>query len=161
MNPSAISAEDALQIKDVHLPLSPEIWPPAPGWWILAVTVLVFLFWVVSRLRRLWRRNQLQKEILASLHKIQQEYSDEQIPHFLAEVSILLRRVALMKFPRQQVAALTGKDWLSFLDQHGGDGQYSNGVGSVLAAGPYTRYSEVDKDALLLLTRKWIKRNTR
>lgn len=160
MNQSPIRAEEALQIKDIHLPLSPEMWPPAPGWWLLAVIVLFFLFWIISRLRRLWRRKQLQKEILASLNELQREYSDEQIPHFLAEVSILLRRVALMKFPRRQVAALTGKDWLSFLDQHGGDGQYSNGVGSVLAAGPYSRRSEVDKDALLLLTRKWIKRNT-
>ncbi len=161
MNPSAIHAEDAVQIRDVHLPLSPEIWPPAPGWWALAVIAIILLFWTISRLRRLRRRNKLQKEILASLNELQRQYSDEQIPHFLAEVSILLRRVALMKFPRQQVAALTGKEWLSFLDQHGGDGQYSNGVGSVLAAGPYTRHSEVDQNALLSLTRKWIKRNTR
>jgi hypothetical protein len=161
MNPSVIGTEDALQIRDVHLPVSPEIWPPAPGWWLLAVTVLVLLLWITIRLLRLWRRRRLQKEILASLDKLQREYSDEQIPHFLAEVSILLRRVALMKFPRQQVAALTGKGWLSFLDQHGGDGEYSNGVGSVLAAGPYARHCEVDKNALLLLTRKWIKRNTR
>ena len=161
MNPSVIGTEDALQIRDVHLPVNPEFWPPAPGWWVLAVTVLVLLLWITTRLLRLWRRSRLQKEILASLDELQRQYSDEQIPHFLAEVSILLRRVALMKFPRQQVAALTGKGWLSFLDQHGGDGQYSNGVGSVLAAGPYTRHSEVDQNALLSLTRKWIKRNTR
>ena len=164
MNPavdvSPVIPQDALQLKDIHFPVSPEMWPPAPGWWVLATAVLVVLFWITTRLFKFWQRKRLQKEILKSLEELQREHSDEQIRQFLAEVSILLRRVAMMKFPPQQVAALTGKSWLSFLDLHGGDGQYSNGVGSVLAAGPYARHSEVDKDALLSLARKWIKRNT-
>jgi len=161
MNPSEISPQDVLQLKDIHLPLSPEQWPPAAGWWMLAITGLLLLGWVIFRLLKYWRRYRLQKEILLSLDVLEEDHSDKQIPEFLAEVSILLRRVAMMNFPPQQVAALTGKGWLSFLDLHGGNGEYSNGVGSVLAVGPYARDSEVDKDALLLLTRKWIKRNTR
>ena len=161
MSPSSISSQDVLQLKDIHLPLSPEQWPPAPGWWILVISGLLLLGWITLRLFRVWRRHRLQKEILGSLDVLQRDHSDKQIPLFLAEVSILLRRVAMMNFPPQQVAALTGKGWLSFLDLHGGNGEYSNGVGSVLAVGPYARDSEVDKDALLLLTRKWIKRNTR
>ena len=164
MNPSDSMPQEMLQLKDIHLPLSPDIWPPAPGWWLLAAAALVFLLWITVLLLRSWRRHRLQKEILASLDQLQQ-HSDETTPQFLAELSILLRRVAMMKFPRQQVAALTGKRWLSFLDLHGGDGEYSNGVGSALADGPYARYSEtgneIDKDALLSLARKWIKRNVR
>ena len=48
---------------------------------------------------------------------------------------------------------------------HGGDGEYSNGIGRVLADGPYARPgqadNQIDKNALLSLARKWIKRNTR
>ena len=161
MNSSNVSPQDVLQLKDIHLPLSPEQWPPAPGWWILVVSGLLLLGWITLRLFRVWRRHRLQKEILGSLDALQRDHSNKQIPLFLAEVSILLRRVAMMNFPPQQVAALTGKGWLSFLDLHGGNGEYSKGIGSVLAVGPYARDSEVDKDALLLLTRKWIKRNTR
>jgi len=164
MNPVQAKPQEMLQLKDIHLPLSPDMWPPAPGWWVLAAAALGFLVWVIVQLYRLWRRHRLQKEILTSLDALQL-HSDEQIPQFLAEISVLLRRVAMMKFPRQQVAALTGTGWLSFLDLHGGDGEYSNGAGSVLADGPYARYSkagnQVDKAALLSLTRKWIKRNTR
>lgn len=164
MNPAQAIPQDMLQLRDIHLPLSPDIWPPAPGWWLLATAVLGFLVWITIRLLRLWRRHRLQKEILTTLDDLRQ-YSDEQITQFLAEISILLRRVAIMKFPRQQVAALTGKEWLSFLDLHGGDGEYSNGIGRVLADGPYARPgqagNQVDKNALLSLARKWIKRNTR
>lgn len=163
MNPAEIVSQDSLQLRDIHLPQNPELWPPAPGWWMLAIIVFIFLLWIAVRLFRYWKRYRLQKEIFSSLDELQQ-HSDEQTPQFLAEISVLLRRVALVKFPRQQVAALTGKHWLSFLDLHGGGGEYSNGVGSVLADGPYTRYSEetgkVDRDALLSLTRKWIKHNT-
>jgi len=164
MNHAEAIPQEMLQLKDIHLPVTPEIWPPAAGWWVLAAVVLGFLVWASMQLYRLWQRYRLQKEILASLDQLQL-HSDEQMPKFLAEISILLRRVAMMRFPRQEVAALTGKGWLSFLDLHGGDGEYSNGVGSVLADGPYALYSEagnqVDKDALLSLTRKWIKHNTR
>lgn len=162
MNPAEIKPQDVLQLRDIHLPLSPEQWPPAPGWWVLLITGLLLLGWFTFCLFKHWRRYRLQKEILASLDALKANHSDEQLPEFLAEVSILLRRVAMMNFPPQQVAALTGKGWLSFLDLHGGDGAYSNGVGSVLATGPYASSSalNVDKEALLSLTKKWIKRNT-
>lgn len=162
MNPAEIKPQDVLQLRDIHLPLSPEQWPPAPGWWVLLITGLLLLGWFTFSLFKHWRRYRLQKEILASLDALKANHSDEQLPEFLAEVSILLRRVAMMNFPPQQVAALTGKGWLSFLDLHGGDGAYSNGVGSVLATGPYASSSalNVDKEALLSLTKKWIKRNT-
>ena len=129
---------------------------------------MLSLGWLTYRLIKLWRRNRLQKEILKTLETLQQGRGEENLPEFLAEVSILLRRVAMMNFPPRQVAALTGKAWLSFLDLHGGDGEYTNGVGSVLATGPYASSgmlnangASVDTDALLLLTRNWIKRNTR
>lgn len=168
MNPAEINPQDALQLKDIHLPLSPDQWPPAPGWWLLLVVSLLLLGWLTLRLFKFWQHYRLQKEILESLDALQREHYEKQLSEFLAEVSILLRRVAMMNFPSKQVAALTGKGWLSFLDLHGGGGQYSNGVGSVLATGPYASSSaleadveNVDKDALLVLTKKWIKQNTR
>ena len=29
------------QLADIHLPVEISYWPPAPGWWILAVMLLV------------------------------------------------------------------------------------------------------------------------
>jgi len=156
---AAQNVPPTLELKDIHMPLSPELWPPAPGWWLLAIMLIVLLSLLSVWLFRQWRRRRLQKEVIANLESLGGDYSDAQTPQFLAALSILLRRVALMKYPRRQVAALTGRDWLSFLDLHGGEGQYSNGVGKVLAEGPYLRHSEVDKDALLALSRKWIKQN--
>lgn len=162
MNP----AEQALQLRDIHLPASPEFWPPAPGWWIAALLVLMILIWSSLRLIRYWRHKRSQREIFSILDDLSQIEADQHTPEFLASVSTLLRRVALLKFPRKSVAALTGRNWLLFLDAHGGAGQFVNGVGSVLEAGPYVSdsamcNSNVDQQGLLLLARKWINQNTR
>ncbi|MEA1890759.1 MAG: DUF4381 domain-containing protein [Pseudomonadota bacterium] len=157
MNP----AEQTLQLRDVHLPASPEFWPPAPGWWIVALLAVAILCWLAIRLISFWRRKRAQREIFLLLDDLSKTVTDDQIPEFLASVSTLLRRVALLKYPRKEVAALTGKGWLSFLDMHGGEGDFVNGAGSVLEAGPYMHKSNVDKEGLLQLARKWIERNTR
>ena len=67
-----------------------------------------------------------------------------------------------MRFPRQRSASLTGQDWLRFLDSSGGDGQFSEGPGRVLAQGPYVRElsDDVDSRTLTSLVRHWIRRNT-
>ena len=54
-------------------------------------------------------------------------------------LSRLLRRYALARFPGQRAAALTGEDWLSFLDAHGGGGRFRDGPGRLLAdaIGPF------------------------
>ncbi len=160
INPSLPqNVQAGLQLRDIPLPLSPELWPPAPGWWLLVITLVVLLCLLSVWLFRLWRRRRLQKEAMATLEALNRDYSEAQVPQFLAALSVLLRRVALMKYPRRQVAALTGRDWLSFLDQHGGEGQYSLKVDRSGDTACYARHSEVDKDALLLLSRKWIRQN--
>lgn len=159
MNPTA---PDALQLRDIHLPGPPEFWPPAPGWWIIAAVMLALLTWLGLKI---WRRTKLylqRKRIIGLLEQLEQSSSDTHTPEFLAQLSRLLRRLALMRFPRQEVAPLTGNDWLKFLDASGGDGQFCAGPGRVLADGPYVRAlnETVDTRALSSLIRNWINKNS-
>ena len=52
-----------LVLRDVHVPVAPSLWPPAPGWWLLAAAVLtvVALLWLLQlrRQRRLQARQRL------------------------------------------------------------------------------------------------------
>ncbi|NOY17738.1 MAG: DUF4381 domain-containing protein [Gammaproteobacteria bacterium] len=148
-------------MRDIHLPGEPGLWPPAPGWWILAALLLVLLVWVAWAALRRYRLHRSRQRILAMLSELEQE-ADNNTPERIAQISILLRRLALMRYPRQRVAALTGTDWLSFLDESGGQGNFSQGPGQVLATGPYqpTLPRDLDTRALGTLVRSWVIKNT-
>lgn len=145
-----------LDLRDIHLPQAPGEWPPAPGWWLVVVIVLSALAFVVQRGWRHLQRARRRHRILSELEGLRTEQSG---PSLITGVSTLLKRVALRRFPRLDVAALTGTDWLAFLDRTGGDGRFQRGAGRVLAEGPYAPSPQCDADALLALAREWLRRN--
>lgn len=160
------SMPETLQLRDIHLPATPEFWPPAPGWWIVAFVVLALLGWISVIVWRRIKIQQQRKQIFNLLEQLEQSSSDMHTADFLAQVSRLMKQIALMHFPRQSIASLTGNDWLTFLDESGGNGQFSNGPGQVLSQGPYKRKlsetadDSLDIQALTRLIRDWIKTNT-
>ena len=156
MNPVQPSA---LQLRDIHTPGVPEFWPPAPGWWLLAVAAIILLVWLGIKLRHYLRFRRQRNQVLQMLDELAGRFDSAQAPEWLSELSILLRRVALTRFPRRQVASLHGRDWLHFLDQTGGNGRFSDGPGQVIASGPYQRESRIEPGALISLARDWIRKN--
>jgi hypothetical protein len=153
--------QQLLQLRDIHLPGAPAFWPPAPGWWLVVAVLLALLAWLtVAALRRYRIRRQRQR-VLAALASLEQKLASERTPDALAQISVLLRRLALMRFPRQEVAALTGRAWLRFLDASGGNGRFADGPGRVLATGPYQRSlpSDLDAAVFVALVREWVDRN--
>jgi len=155
-------AQTGLQLRDIHLPGPPDFWPPAPGWWLLTAVALGLAAWGGILLWRQMRIRRQRNRILALLERMEQSSTGAATPEFLAQLSRLTRRLALMRFPRRDIASLTGQDWLRFLDSSGGEGQFSHGPGRVLAQGPYMRQlpDDVDSHALTSLIRHWIRRNT-
>ena len=145
---------DLSQLRDIHLPAPVSWWPPAPGWWLLAALLLIALG-AAYLLYRWHRRARWRRTALAELGQLRGATAER----FLGEVSVLLRRVAVSRFPRRDVAALTGEDWLAFLDRTLGDGTpFQSGAGRVLASGPYAGKTDVNKEALHALCARWIKR---
>jgi len=156
------TSTESLQLRDIHLPGPPDIWPPAPGWWLLAVIGIGISYWLTKRIWRYLKMRQQRKLMLDLLEQIEQSCSNTTPTECLALLSRLLRRLALMRFPRHKIAPLSGKEWLHFLDESGGNGQFSQGPGQVLADGPYVRSlpDNHDHHALAELVRDWIKKNS-
>jgi hypothetical protein len=143
---------DLSQLRDIHLPPPVPWWPPAPGWWALLAMVLILSAlggWIyVLRRRGRWRGAALEE--LARLRGAAPELA-------FRELSVLLRRVAISRFPRHEAAALTGEAWLSFLDRGLGGTEFRSGAGRALLSGPYAREAEWDAAALFDLCERWIK----
>jgi hypothetical protein len=155
MNPSPLAGVD---LHDILSAPPPAFWPPAPGWWLVALLLLGVLSISGWRLTVVWRRRRRLTRILSELDALATKRPEQ----VATQISVLLRRVALMCFSRSEVAPLTGNAWLAFLDRTGGNQAFSSGAGTVLATAPYASahmQTEVDKVALIALARQWIKLN--
>ncbi len=77
----------------------------------------------------------------------------------LTAVAGIVRRVALVSFPRQRVASLFGDEWLSFLERTGPGVSFTEGPGRLIATAPYQRDVNLTPqlaDAVNDLAVKWI-----
>lgn len=103
-------ASTALPLADIHLQAVPGIWPLAWGWWLCIIFIIGVVFVIARQLKQYHATQQARKEALQQFKSLRQTER-------LSEINDLLRQAALSYFPRQHVAALTGKTWLAFLDQ--------------------------------------------
>lgn len=147
-------------LKDIHLPPPVSIWPPAPGWWVLAALLLVALIVAIGLTLRWWRARAYRRAALLALRELhvqwQQHRDDRQLQ---SDVNRLLKQVALAAFPRTQVAALYGSDWLQFLDAQLRQPVFAQatlaGLGDSYRATP----AAVDASTLLQAAGDWIRRH--
>jgi hypothetical protein len=148
------------ELRDIHLPAPPELWPPAPGWWILAAIAAVGTCFLLYLAFRYWRRNAYRREAADELESLFQQHQDEPLK-LLAATNELLKRVALTSFPRDAVANLSGESWVAFLDSTGGGHEFSMGPGQVLIDGPYSNLDTItfSESELLAVARGWIKQH--
>jgi Ca-activated chloride channel family protein len=105
----------------------------------------------------------VRRRLIDALAKLESDFLRERSSEHLARISLLVRRLALARFPRARVAALTGGEWLKFLDESGGRGQFSSGPGRLLASVPYQRSLPRDMDigSFVAIVRDWVESNTR
>ncbi|WP_162030738.1 MULTISPECIES: DUF4381 domain-containing protein [unclassified Lentimonas] len=92
-------------LHDIVVPAAPSFWPPASGFWILIALVLMLLITVVWSITQARRRNAYRRAGLTLLESATT----------VDEINVVLKRVALAVFPREQVAALHGEDWIQFM----------------------------------------------
>lgn len=105
-------------LKDIHVPDPILWWPLAPGWYLVLIIILLSGLFLTFRLYKRHKYALAKKQALLLLINYQKLYEKEpNAPKTCAQISELLRRVALVYYPREQVASLHGDQWLEFLNQ--------------------------------------------
>lgn len=133
------------QLEPVPAPPPVSMMPQTIGWLALAVIVLALITYGAWRWH-LHRRATAHRR--AALALLSQAGDDR------ATIAEILRRTALVSFPRDQVAGLTGQDWAAFLDQSYGGSGFASKAGQALLSAPYSGSA---KDAAATkLARDWI-----
>jgi hypothetical protein len=146
------------QLRDIHLPEAISAWPPAPGWWIAGVMALLLLSIIGRLIYRSRSRNRYRTLAVKQLTHLEQ-YSG-QPALYLQHFNQLLKQTAIAAEPTIDIAGLSGKEWLNFLDASGKTTQFSQGAGQILNDGPYAPSApELDVPALQRLGKHWITRH--
>lgn len=154
MNPDLLS-----QLRDIHAAAPVPWWPPAPGWWVLALLVLVLLVWLGRRLLARFRVYQRRKQMLGWVEHLNANIDPRRDPQaYLSTLNRIFKLVAMRAFPNHQCAALNGQDWVNFLVENMAKSPSAESLG-VLATGPYDPAPEFDPQLMSELTRNWIRQH--
>lgn len=115
MNPMA--TDPLAELRDIHLPNAVGMWPPAPGWWILAALAIVAITYLIYRLYQ--RRLQAKFWVTAS-QELQKQIANAELTGQIAlhACNDILKRAAIHGYPNQSIAELSGNSWLEWLVKH-------------------------------------------
>lgn len=141
------------RMRGIRVPEPDFWWPPAPGWWLVAVLLLLLGGLAILRHRR---RTALRRAALAELHGLRRARLDSR--RLAVSLEMLLRRVAMARLSRSEVATLHGEAWLALLDRLGDTREFGEGAGRVLLCAPWEPSASFDREALLDLVERWLER---
>ncbi len=149
------------QLQDIHLPDAISYWPPAWGWWLVAVVSISTISIGIFLWRRYKVRNLYRLQAIHELEQVQEKYTAEQNAEYLQALNIILRRSALSGLGKNFNTSLKGEDWLTWLDNQvkKSDKIFSEGVGRALLIGPYQKNPEFNRIELHAAAINWIKQH--
>ena len=134
MNPDAA----ALPLRDIHAAAPLAWWPPAPGWWVLALLLALLLVWVSRQLwlrGRAWRLKRALKAEFSNILTACRSSRDGCL--MLAESATFLRRLLVHIGGRKARAGVVGEAWAEYLSSLFPGDMKMRRVCSDLASGAY------------------------
>ncbi|MCW8854250.1 MAG: DUF4381 domain-containing protein [Gammaproteobacteria bacterium] len=144
------------ELRDIHLPDTIAWWPPAPGWWLLALLILIMVFIIPVIIKRL-KSKPLNKLALIEFRKIELSFQTHQSKTRLAQdISVLLRRICLSYKPRREAASLTGPQWIEYLNTMTANKFFSDQLAEILFNAPYQKQAEFNAHELISSCKAWI-----
>ena len=106
-----------LELRDIHLPADPSIWPLAIGWWILIVVIGIMAYFLYKKWSKLKKLKQVSQLMQIQLQSIKDDFKQHQDKHLLAvDVSDLLKRFVRHVLKDSNATSLTGDEWINYLN---------------------------------------------
>lgn len=101
------------QLRDIHIPAPGGLWPPAPGWWMLLVSLIMLAVAITILIRRRRQKNAWFRIAHRDLERLANRAAVTS--QWFSELNLLLKQSALARYPDQQPESLTGSEWVDFL----------------------------------------------
>ena len=142
------------QLRDIHYPNTISIFPLAIGWYILIFIFILFFILLIIKLLHLKIKHYKINKVYQIIDLI--ESNDSYSEDFLAHLTVLLKRVAKLKYAKEKPQLLYGVDFLKFLDSKINSDDFTNGAGRNLL-NIYQKQTNFDNSDLIALVKKWIR----
>ena len=110
--PESSTANPLDQLRDIHLPEPISWWPPAPGWWILALASCALLVWLVRFIYRRYSAKHYRRQALAQLQELQ---TGTDAQEQLRALFVMLKQTANCAYPSRQPSSLAIEAFVEFL----------------------------------------------
>lgn len=138
------------QLRDVHLPPDPSWWPPAIGWWLVALLILLALGWTCQQLFQAYKKRAPSRAARAQLTDLYHRYQAGEISaiEYLHNSNELLKRLMVRAYQQTSYARLSGDAWLRVLDEISGTSKFTSGSADVLGNVRFSAEPEVDVEQL-------------
>jgi len=149
----------SLPLEDIILPPPVGIWPPAIGWWVLSLIIVVAIVAAVWWLKH-WRRDrELRQQAKTLLSDARRAYASKgDICDYCKDVNHILKRYARAREAAPSVQALSGSAWATWLNQQTREAIFTDELLGAVADGPYRPIAELDPDRLERAARQWLNR---
>ncbi|MCW9046935.1 MAG: DUF4381 domain-containing protein [Gammaproteobacteria bacterium] len=148
-----------LPLRDIHLPDAVSWWPLAIGWWLLPLLVLLITFAIYKliKYKKQNRKIAYKKIALNELKNLRLHYkNNDNSVELIRAISALLRRIALSYLPREDIASLTGEQWIKQLNNLCSQNIFTDEIALQLESAPYMPQSNIDNKKLLATCESWI-----
>ncbi|MBR4127606.1 MAG: DUF4381 domain-containing protein [Alphaproteobacteria bacterium] len=152
---------DLSGLRDIHLPDIPGVWPlPMMFWGVLFTVILAVIsfYGLWKYFHRITARKYANNEV----ESLTKRFSGNNYK-IASEICLLLRRIALMKFKREDVSLLSGKAWRQFLEKTSKTPVFKGQAGDIvenIMFIPPDRFRCQDVASLVAAAKEWIAENT-
>lgn len=145
----------SLNLRDIHLPDDPSIWPLAFGWWLVIIVAAIICYFAFRKIKQLRKQNQLIYLMQDELALINTGFKKHESKHQLAvEVSALLKRFVRHVLNDNEATSLSGSKWIAYLNKQSNSEVFSPFI-SELTQAQYQPQSDFDAPRLMATVKNY------
>ena len=129
-----------IDLRDIHTPLEPSWWPPAPGWWLLVILTTTLLAWATVALykrNKILRPRREAERLIIELYEATQT-KDASDRDYVRGANEILKRLIVNVLGRRDLAPISAASWLQALDEMSGTIEFTQGAGAVFGVSRYS-----------------------
>lgn len=133
----------------------------APGWYVVLLLLVAAVLTVVYYCRRYYRRRRYRRLALRQLRQLETTYDQQDVRQLIYQANMLLKKVAMLRYGREQTASLRPDNWRLFLNSHCSMALFQVGDVQLLQSVYPAAARPAAEDAAVFIIRaeEWIKKH--